>query len=64
MPADERTREALRREAYELKVGLTLLSEKLLSVDSNAAHAALQARLAAFEAWTILATPFEEEEDY
>jgi hypothetical protein len=64
MLVDEELRDLLRREAYDLKVGLTALAEKLVQVDANAAHAALQARLAAFEAWTILATPVEEEDDH
>lgn len=61
---DDNTRAALRRSAYDLKCGLAELYAKLRPIDQEAARAAHQARLAAFEAWTILATPFEEEEDH
>ena len=61
---DDGVRATLRRTAYDLKCGLADLYERLGSIDPDAAHAAHRARLAAFEAWTILATPFEKDEDH
>lgn len=60
----EQTRDTLRRRTYDLKVGLTDLAEMLKPIDEEASGAARDARLAAFHAWTLLARPFEEEEDY
>lgn len=63
-PAEPETRDALRREAYDLKVALTDLSERLIAIEPEAAAAARRARLDAFETWTILATPIGDDDDH
>ena len=57
-------RNALRREAYELKEDLARFVDKLDSVDSEASLAVNRARLLLFETWTILCVPPDDEEDH
>jgi hypothetical protein len=58
-------RVALRREAHDLKEGVDLLSDHLAGLDGfeEAADAVRRARLALFEAWTILCFPPDEDDD-
>ena len=62
-PANDRT--ALRRATYQFNRGLIDLADDLDSMDIAAAAAVRTARLALFEAWTILCVPpSDDEEDH
>ena len=56
-------RTALRRATYEFNQGLIDLAYDLDSTDAAAAAAVRTARLALFEAWTILCVPPSDDED-
>ncbi|RYY42898.1 MAG: hypothetical protein EOP59_09045 [Sphingomonadales bacterium] len=63
MPAPDEDRVALRREAHDLKEQIEEFAERVEPVSGEAADVIGRARLALFEAWTILCTPPEEDED-
>lgn len=60
-PAKDRT--ALRRATYDFNRGLIDLADDLDSTDTTAAAAVRNARLALFEAWTILCIPPSDDDD-
>jgi hypothetical protein len=62
MPEDE-LRIVLRRETYDVNEALVDLIIRLTPVDASAANAVKKARSALFEAWTILCTPPDDEDD-
>jgi len=64
MRKPDQTRMALRREVHDLNQALVDILIKLPEVDTNAASAVHSARMALFDAWTILCTPPEDEDDH
>lgn len=58
----EQERETLRRQAYDIKNALTDLAARLRPLAPEAADAAQLGRQRAFEAWTLLAQPMEEDD--
>ena len=56
-------RVALRRETHDLNDSLADLLDRVEPVDEDAALCVRRARMALFEAWTMLCTPPEEDED-
>jgi len=63
MPMTETERVELRRETYDLNEQLVGLLVRLMPADKDAAAAVTCARSAMFEAWTILCTPPEDDDD-
>ena len=64
MRKPDQTRVALRREVHDLNQALVEILIRLPEVDANAASAVHSARMALFDAWTILCTPPEDEDDH
>lgn len=62
MTDEDATRHALRKRAYDLKVAMQELAEELRDLHPEAAQSAHKGRLMAFEVWTYLATPIEDED--
>ena len=60
----DRERVELRRETHDLNERLADLVTRLGPVDHAAASAIKNARSALFEAWTILCSPPEDDEDH
>jgi hypothetical protein len=60
----DETRIAYRRELHRLKNELIEMEHNLSAIDPLAASAAGEARNAVFLAWTILATPIEDDDDH
>jgi hypothetical protein len=56
-------RVALRREALAMKDAAIHFAARLSGVDEEARDAVHRARLALFEAWTMLCTPPEDDDD-
>ena len=57
-------RVALRRETHDLNDALEDLLRRLTDSGEEAAGCVKRARASLFEAWTLLCTPPEEEEDH
>ena len=60
----EQARLALRRRTHDVNDDLFTLVDELSAIDEDAARAVQRARLALFEAWTILCVPPDDEEDH
>ena len=63
MTVTDETRIAYRQTLHRLKNELIELQYGLSAIDPLAARAAGEARNAVFLAWTILATPLEDDDD-
>lgn len=63
MADSQQQREILRRATRDLNGQVMDLFDKLDGFDADAADAIRRARSALFEAWTILCTPPEEEDE-
>ena len=64
MKQRDETRVALRRATHDFNDELDKLVDSLESVDDDAQRAVKRARVALFEAWTMLCNPPEEDEDH
>jgi hypothetical protein len=64
MREPDHDRIALRREVHDLNQQLVGILVKLAPVDGHAASAVRSARMALFDAWTILCTPPEDDDDH
>ena len=60
----EKRRVELRRQTHDLNQALADLLAALAPEDPSAADAVRQARMALFDAWTILCTPPEDDDDH
>lgn len=61
--APDPTRTALRRAVHDANASLADLLVRLTAVDPEATQSVRNARSALFEAWTILCTPPEDDDD-
>jgi len=64
MSLNEAERIALRREAYDPKGQVIGLLIRVSAADADAKAALVRARSALFDAWTILCSPPDDEEDH
>lgn len=64
MSLNEAARIALRRQAYDLKEQTIDLLIRVTPADTEAAAALVRARAALFDAWTILCSPPEDDDDH
>lgn len=60
MTQPDENRAALRRATHDFNDELSALADTLDTVDDDAARAVKRARVALFEAWTMLCAPPEE----